>query len=87
MTDLTIPDAAVRATYGHPMTESLTNRSIRAVLETAGPVVVAAELRRVADTAPDPNTTVSEDEEELAYHEGLREMARRLRARADELEG
>lgn len=48
MSEIEVSDAAVKATYGAPYTENVTNKSIRAVLESGAPVVVAAELRRLA---------------------------------------
>lgn len=80
--ELAVPPAAVEAYFVCGCSES----GIRAGYKPeALYAVVAAELRRLADTAPTRETT-PDDDEELAYHEGLREMARRLRARADELD-
>lgn len=45
---LSILGSAVTACYDDSLTESLTNRSIRRVLELGGPIVVAEELRRIA---------------------------------------
>lgn len=78
-TPLEIPEAAFRAmmeTGDEPMRDY-----VRAI---AAPVV-AAELRRLADTAP-PADAYGLDHEDIAHDDGVREMAARLRARADQLD-
>lgn len=54
MSEIEIPGEAIRATYKSPYADSLTNKSIRSVLELGGPLVVAAEFRRLAEFLEEP---------------------------------
>lgn len=48
MTELHIPDKAIRATYSGTNTQSITNKTTIEVLELGAPFIVAAELLRLA---------------------------------------
>lgn len=89
---LPIPDAAWDAA-GRAVTDFANENGIppagrgavALIVHAAAPHIVAAELRRMADTAP-PADAYGLDEEDIAHDDGVREMAARLRARADQLD-
>ncbi len=53
MPKLQITDDAVRATYTSPYSDNITNKAMRAALELAAPLIVAAELERLAPLLAD----------------------------------
>jgi hypothetical protein len=84
--ELVIPTAAIRATYGDPLTEDSTNKTTRRILELGSPAVVAAELRRIADELDEICKDMREIDDRTLRSSALATGVRTLRARADELD-
>lgn len=77
MIEFEISDRAVKATYGAPFTDGVTNKTIRSLLTSAAPVIMAAGLRRAAARLENAIVTGPIDRESSAY---------RLRVWADEMD-
>lgn len=86
MPDLHIPDRAMQAAVEGLQPITVDSRDIEAVLWSAGPVVMAVELRRLADRwVKEVRKDWLYDKDDPAAHE-LREAIVRLHKRADELD-
>jgi hypothetical protein len=87
---LEISDAAVRATYASPYGDGMTNKATRAALELAAPVIVAAELRRLANEVErGADEYIANGASDLLRAQCAEDktIAAKLRARAAELDG
>lgn len=84
MSKLETPDVAVAA--ADIFSGQILHRDIREQLGRAAPLIIAAELRRLADELDQRREQMREEDDRTVRSSGLGEGIRRLRERADELE-